>query len=259
MIKTQSIFTRNLFAITLSLSFSLGAVAAESTPIAEFSQCTFKPGKDAGDLAKATTYWQKQMAKIYPEGSSYLAAIYTPIWGDRDGDFVWGGFSPNLNNWAANSAAYMNSKEAKAANDKFDAVADCSPPNTYMIKGLHQGMESKPDDNMAIAEIFSCTLNEGKTMSNVMAAEQAWNAQAAAMKIPTNSWRFTPAWANTQSDLAYMVLHDDLVAFAANTTNWQSQSGTSAIDAGFASVMNCESFVMSSELVSRPTVGWPDQ
>jgi hypothetical protein len=255
----SSNYLRPVFAITLALLFNQGLLAAESPPIGDFSQCTYKAGKDAGDLDKATAYWQQQMAKIYPEGGSYLGVIYTPIWGSGESDFVWGGFAPNLNDWATGTTEYLSHKEAEVANARFEAVADCTPANAYVVSQLHQGAEPKPDDNDSIIEVFACTLHDGKTMTNAMAAEKAWNAQAKAMGYPVSSWRFTPAWANTQVDLMYMVAHDDLPAFGANNTNWMGYAGSGAINTGFAAAMSCESFVMSAKIVSRPAPGsWPE-
>jgi hypothetical protein len=237
-----------------ALMFAQTSLAAEMPTVADFSMCTYKSGKGPNDLDKAVSYWQTQMGKIYPEGSTYFAAIMTPVLGHTESDFIWAGFSPNLNEWAAGGKAYTSSKEGQAANARFEAIADCSVPNSHVMTTLYQGAEPDPTDDNGVIEIFACTLNEGKTRANVLAAEQAWAAQSTALKLPLSSWRFNPAWANSPADLVYFVAHDDLKAFAANNTAQLTDPGAAGVNAGFADTMTCESWVKASQIVFRPTM-----
>jgi hypothetical protein len=159
--------------------------------------CTYEPGKGPNDLNKAVSYWQTQMGKIYPEGSTYFAAMMTT---------------------------------------------------------LYQDAEPEPTDDNGIIEIFASTVNEGKTSANVLAAEQAWAVQATALKLPLSSWRFNPAWANSPADLVYFVVHDDLKAFAVNSTARLTDPNVADVNAGFADTMTGVSWVKASKIVHRPTM-----
>jgi len=119
---------------------------------------------------------------------------------------------------------------------------------------LHQGAEPDPTDDNGVIEIFACTVNEGKTSANVLAAEQPWAAQAIALKLSLSSWRFNPTWANSPPDLVYFVAHDDLKAFAANSTARLTDPRVAGVNAEFADTMTCESWVKASQIVHRPTM-----
>ena len=133
------------------------------------------------------------MGETYPEGSTYFAAIMPPVLGHTESDFIWAGFSPNLNDWAAGGGVYTSSKEVLTANARVEAVAACSVPNSHVLTTLYQGAKPDPTDDNDVIEIFICTVNAGKTSANVLAAEQAWVAHATALKLSLSSWPFNPA------------------------------------------------------------------
>jgi len=197
--------------------------------------------------------------KIYPESSTHIAAIRTPVLGHTESDFFWASLSPNLNEWAAGAETYTSSKEGQAANARFEAVADCSVPNSHVMTTLlYQGVEPDPTDDNDALEIFSCTVSQGKASDNALAAEQACAAQATALKLPFSSWRFNPAWANSPTNLVYFVAHDDLKAFPANSTARLTDPSVAGVNAGFADSMICESWVKASQIVHRPTMAPAD-
>jgi hypothetical protein len=237
-----------------TLLFAQSSLAAETPTIASFSMCAYKSGKGPVDLNKAVSYWQTQIEKVFPDGSNYFAVIMTPVLGSTNSDFIWGGFSPNLNEWAEGGEAYMSSKAGQSANASFEAIADCSVPNSHFMTTLYEGAEAVRTDDNGIVEVFSCKLHEGKTRDNVLAAEQAWSAHAKALELPINSWRFNPAWSNGPADIVYFVAHDDMRAFAANNTARFTDSGVALVNAGFAATMNCEAWVKSSRIIYRPTM-----
>jgi len=245
---TLSIFTTLVFLF----SASGAALAAETGPIVEAFSCTFNSGKDADDLDDAVKFWQTQVEKIGSKDlDSYFAVTVMPIRANFDGDFYWLGSNANLNSFARGQAAYNNSKAGRAADARFAEMSSCKS-NTYFSTELHTAMVPEEGDNQAVLEMYGCTLNKGKTLSNVMGAEAMWKAQITAMEAKVSAYRWTPFHANTPYDLVYVVVNDDLEALAAQQTNWLTSEGGRMSDMAFQSVMSCESGIFASKIAHLP-------
>jgi hypothetical protein len=241
-----------LAALVFLFSASGTALAEETGPIVEAFSCTFNSGKDADDLDDAVKFWQAQVDKIGSKDlDSYFAVTVMPIRANFDGDFYWLGSNANLNAFARGQTAYDNSKEGRAADARFAAMSSCKS-NTYFSTELHAAMVPEEDDDQTVLEMYGCTLNKGKTLSNVMGAEAAWKEQITAMEAKISAYRWTPFHANTPYDLVYVVVNDDLEALAAQQTKWLTSEGGRMSDMAFQSVMSCESGIFASKVVHMP-------
>jgi hypothetical protein len=242
-----------LSIITLiSIVVSGVVIAAETRPVVESYACDFKSGKDIDDLNSAVKYWQGQVDKIgSTDLDGYFAVTAMPLMGRAEADFYWFGVNPNLNQMVRAQTAYTNSTEGQSADKRFIAMSRCKM-NAYFLEPIYSGYEAEADDDDGVLEIFGCTLKEGQDMSDVQEAEETWQKQAAGMGFKVAVYRWDNFKTISQYDLVYLEVNDDLESFGANTTTWLTTDSARSADAAFASVMTCDSAVLSSHIIHRP-------
>lgn len=116
--------------------------------------------------------------------------------------------------------------------------------NLFFSEDIYVGSSPGEGDTDFILEGFGYTLKEGKTLANVVAAEVIFTALFAPMKSKVN----------VPVDLVYLIVHDDLMAFASyNTSITTSEAGTAAQN-GLFQIMDCNGGLYSGNVVHVPQV-----
>jgi hypothetical protein len=245
-------------ALIVAACFAWSAQAAETGPVTEVFACTLKSGKAMADFDKAVGFWQTQMDSI-PGGDEYFAATLVPFRADTEGvDVFWLGSSNNLNAWAKNSATYTASAEGRAAQARFDDVAECAS-GLYFTAALHEGLPAPTADNKtSVIEAYQCTLNDGRTMANAEHANATWLAYIDAVKatnpelVKFSAYMMQPWLADTPFDLVYLIVNDDMQDFGKINTAAMTTSAGQAVQAEFDEAMSCAGGLFNGTVIRQP-------
>lgn len=241
---------RILLSVMLCLIVPLQLQAAETPPVIELFDCNYNSGQDRDDLDKAVDYWRGAMEDV--EGSeNYFAAIFSPIRSSSPFDVHWVGASANLNAWADYVSGYGGSSQGQASQARFDKVVSCKS-NLFLSERVYSGSPSRPEDGQQVAEAYGCQLRHGKTMANVNAIEGEWTDAAAEIDSKVNVLRWTPLVANVEYDLIYVIVHDDLAAFASNNTAQFNSSALNIAGSLLNTVMECKGGVYNVDVIQQP-------
>ena len=218
------------------------AIAEETPPATQVFLCNFLDGKDIDDVDEATEFFKKQIEKIdSADLNAYQAFLWEPYVGRTDYDFLWFGAHANLNALARAQSALEGSKEGQAASEEFDDIVKCSSA-IALTEVIYDGEGEPVSDGQALIESYVCQLREGKTVADARAVVKDWSALMATLPTTGSMTALmrVPLIANTPTDIAYVLVHDDLEQFGQRTTAYQNGGGRE-LDARFNGVHNCES------------------
>jgi hypothetical protein len=242
--------------LIVAACFALSAQAAETDTVTEGFACTLKPGKTMADFDKTTAFWQKQMASI-PGSNESFAAVLTPLRADTPVDVFWLGSETNLNAWAKNTAAYYASAEGNAAEAEFDKVASCES-GLWFSRPVHEGLAAPAAGDTSVIEAYQCKLKDGKTIANVENAHAKWRQYVESAKSTDPSlakfsaYVLTPWLAQTEYDLVYLVVNDNLQDFGKLNTAAMTGASGPAVQAAFDDAMSCDAGLFTGKVVWAP-------
>ena len=136
------------------------------------------------------------------------------------------------------SMAYQASEQSEVSSALFASVADCESGIAFQEVILEA--KAQPDlSNGYIIESFVCSINPGKDMGDVRKAIKTWHAYSTKVGSPGPVIMRTLQVGNFPFDLSYFVVHQDLTAYAANTTKYLTGKGIESTQAALDKVQSC--------------------
>lgn len=187
------------------------------TPVEAYA-CDFNDGKGPADLAAVVKDWNDWMDE---EGQTdYFAFTMSPtFYGERNFDVAWFGVWPDGNAMGAGTDFWLGNGQEYAA--RYFDVLTCDSHTQFASVQMRQPPESDMDRGDTFVLSFSnCSMEEGKTFEDYVAAQQEWNAYAEENGITGGAWAMFPVWGeNVEADYDFKA-----VGSAANYTqlgaNW---------------------------------------
>lgn len=160
--------------VTSPLLVAIGAQAQQDqpapTPVIEIYQCTYRGNSDMDDLRPVATRFNAWADRN--NMTNYTAFMATPYAysPELEADVLWIGAWPNGTTMGADEALYLSQGgEVSAA---FDAVVDCSAHALYAEVVVNQPAAPPPQNGIAMFE--DCTVHEGRTAGEAIAALEQW-------------------------------------------------------------------------------------
>jgi len=239
---------RQLFAAACA-ALSLMATSVSTAQVSESGMgkvlpvelyaCSFKDGKDAGDLDRVVARWNEFM----DEGSndSYSAWLLTPYFygAEQDFDIVWMGAFTDGNAMGGGEHRWLT--EGGDIAEAFAEVVDC---------GAHVGLSSAqykaPPGNetprSSILTMMDCELNEGKRYSDVKAAELEWAEYQSEAGSENGTWHWFPTFGGGDAEYDYKVVtgYASFVELGADWEQFANGGGRAASMDIFDDVDECD-------------------
>tara|TARA_B100001121_G_scaffold203669_1_gene178222 strand:+ start:2262 stop:3026 length:765 start_codon:yes stop_codon:yes gene_type:complete len=194
---------KNLLIVSFCSLFSLTNLMADDHVISygmEGYQCDFKDGVNFEDLVAfmeedLNPYADKNWP--VPYSGFYLSPFL------RSGDEIafdvsWVGFTNNHEDMGIVQDSWF-SEDASETFSKWESLADCSTQGYYMaIEARTPTVQFTEGDN-SIWAIRSCSLNEGKTVEDLLASDKEWNAYMDKIGHTGGVWRWVPVAGTSNS------------------------------------------------------------
>ena len=134
---------------------------------------------------------------------------------------------------------YQASEEGQIAGALFDAVVDCESGIAFQ----EQILEAKEQLNLSdgyIIESYVCSIKPGKDMGDIRKAIKKWHAYVTEIGNDGPVVIRTLQIGNFPFDLSYFIVHKDLAAYAASSTNYLTSKGNEATQAALDAVQTCK-------------------
>lgn len=212
--------------------------------------CQMNEGKSASDLMKVVDDWNEWADDN--ELDAYTAWIMNPIF-KSDADFVreagWFGYSPNFTEAGKGLQAWMTN--GKKLNERFNDVWTCSWHSefaTMLVRPPADGPSS------AIVSFSDCSLNEGVTPADLMAATAKWNAYLDEQEVMNAIAYHFPGHGNPAdmtADMKVSIWRPSLESYGRDADLYVNGGGLQANDAIFGEVMSCDSARMYAATLIR--------
>lgn len=219
-----------LTAVSAGLAVMGGASGAladehevESPPMraVETWTCSLREGKSMDDLEKANNAWLKWMDDWGQE--DYYAAMVTPFFfGERSFDVGWIGVFRDGKAFGIGNDKWVN--DSGDLGEMFAEVITCDSHTGWVSMNL---MSSSPDesdddepDNTFVLSFSNCSMKDGHTFEEYLAATKEWEAYANEHGITERAWVWFPIVGEKNNDYGFKVVsaQDDYTAMG---ENWQ--------------------------------------
>jgi hypothetical protein len=235
---------------------TFGAHAAETGLMREVYACNFLAGKGMADLDAARDFLVAQTKKMGSKdvGKS-TTFLWTPFKTSTDWDFLWFNMHENLNALGRDQDAYNNSPEGEAIGAKFGEIVECAAGIFAHEQIYDGGQDQDTDSRPVILESFACTLNAGKSMSDVRDAVAFWKKQVDALGIykgAYDAYMQTPLIASAARDVYFFGVHPSMTEYAKRTTAYATSEGGMAADQRFDAVQSCSSSLWFGQVYISP-------
>ena len=188
MAKTSKLLIASLS--TIFLSFSVLSNDAEPTfvPVEGFA-CNYAPGRDMDDLMKVVNEWNEYVDESDVQYSAWVFSTY--FYSDEEtADFFWIGASPTWEELGKTQTLMMEPEGQKLSN-KFNRVTPCSDHTNWGYENVRE-FQSEDGDNQGVTSIVWCSLTEGTTYEQVLAADKKFNEYADSMNMKGGAGRWYP-------------------------------------------------------------------
>jgi len=192
---------------------------------AHINVCSFRDGKDWGDLDKLNEEFAEFVGE---EGTDYSYWILTPRFReDSEMHFAWlgswnsgAGFGAGFDNWAAN---------AGKLEQMFADTADCGS-NMMAITPIVADPENGPTDG--VVWFSRCTLEDDKGLGDAVAAHAKGSAAMMEMGVQAQSWAFLPVlgFGDAEHDYYHVATFDSYTGLGAgfdanfNMGGWKARA-----------------------------------
>lgn len=208
------------------LASSSGAVLAQDEQpenpvmrVVEGWTCDYNEGKGPADLKKANDAWNAWMDESGQ--NDYYAAILTPyFYGEYKFDIGWLGVSRDGNVFGGGTQRWINEGGEVAA--MFGDAITCKSHTAWvsMVVDPSDGDDGDESDNDFVVSMSNCSIKEGHTFDDYMAANAEWDAYAKENGINTVGWAWFPVAGESNNDYGFKAVsaEDDFVTMGAN---WQ--------------------------------------
>lgn len=212
--------------------------ARESALPVELFACQWQDGKDMEDLRKVTERFNSWADK---RDSAYNAWTLIPVFrtAEEGLDVGWIGSWGSGPEMGASLGTWMSEGRDMAAD--FNEVIDCSDAHALMASYAVNAPEGPPGDGLVW--FSSCTLGEGVSIDQAMAAHRKVAAMMREMGGKASSWVFVPALGagDIEFDYYHVVLHDSYADLGSNFDRYFNSGGYSRAAASMQDVASCDS------------------
>lgn len=232
-----------LLSLTLawsSLASGQTAEGPESGPVELFA-CEFMDGMALKDLNKVNERFNKWADK---NDMAYAAWVLFPQFRSSgiEMDFLWVGSWGDGVSMGSGLDAWMNEvkQDGQLVQDYAD-VMDCSAGHVLMSSVEINAPEGPPvDGNVWLSQ---CSLADGKTGMDALAAHGKVAAALGGMGISSSSWAFFPALGLPDADYDYLqvVAHKNYAHLGANYDKYYMEGGVQKAQAILGEVAQCKS------------------
>jgi hypothetical protein len=219
------------------------------TPVETFT-CNYLDGKGPADLAKVVDAWNEWWDD---KGmTSYFAATITPYYfGELKFDVGW------IGGWADGAAMGTSldtwTTEGTGMNAKFFEVIECGSHSSFASINVREAQSNDDDgDDTFILNFSNCSIEEGKTFEEYMAAQNEWNDYADEIGIVGGTWVMFPTAgeANDDYDFKLVTSAPDHTTVG---TNWDlfAEGHYRKSNALFNDLLDCDSTRVYSAHIER--------
>jgi hypothetical protein len=231
-------------ACLMSLLWTGSALAQNPAPPA-FSAidsylCNYNEGKNRADLDKVTAKWNKWMDKN--GGAPYSAWVLTPALTSTNMpiDLAWLGVWANGNDMGKGMQAWAESDGALAAD--FNSVMTCGEHSNAASVNIRPPGKEWPGKS-SVTVFTNCTVAEGKTIPDAMAAHQAWAKHLGDTGSKAGMWAFFPGAGQNNPTWDYKIVsgYPDYVSYGADWESYTNGQGWATAGKIFDGVTSCDS------------------
>jgi hypothetical protein len=208
------------------LASASGAVLAQDEEpenpvmrVVEGWRCDYNDGKGPADLKKANDAWNEWMDEKGHD--DYYAAILTPnFYGEYMFDVAWLGVARDGNVFGSGTQSWLDEGGEVAA--MFGDAISCNSHTAWvsMVVDPSEGDNEDDSDNDFVVSMSNCSIKEGHTFDDYVAANAEWDAYAKENGINTVGWAWFPVAGESNNDYGFKAVsaEDDYVQLGAN---WQ--------------------------------------
>ena len=177
--------------------FSLSSTLAADDHVISYGmegyQCNYKDGVTFDDLVSFT---QEDLNPYADENwtASYSGFYLTPFLRSSDDvsfDVGWVGFTNNHKDMGKVQDSWF-SETASDTFEKWESLADCSSQGYYMAIEARTPSVEFIEGETTFWSISSCSLNEGKTIEDLLTSDKAWNEYMDKLNHSGGVWRWVP-------------------------------------------------------------------
>lgn len=219
----------SILAITMAgLVFATGSgsVLAEDAEteyppmqVVEGWTCKYRDGKGPEDLAKANAAWNKWMDET--SQNDYAAAVVTPyFFGEPGFDFGWLGVAKTGSVFG--KGTHLSITEGSEIGEMFGQIITCDSHTAWisMMVDTPDDDEVDNDDNDFVLSISNCSIKDGHTFEDYLAAAREWDTYSREHGIDGVGWVWFPVAGEKDNDydFKYAGAEDD---FIQQGENWQ--------------------------------------
>lgn len=183
--------------------------------------CSFKDGKGMDDLEKPNKAWLEWMDDWGQE--DYYAAMLTPFfYGERSFDVGWIGVYRDGKAFGIGNDKWVN--DSGKLGELFNEVITCNSHTGWVSMVLMSTDEKESDDdesdNTFVLSFSNCSIKDGHTFEEYMAASREWEAYANEHGITERVWAWFPLVGEANNDYTFKVVsaQDDYTAMG---ETWQ--------------------------------------
>jgi hypothetical protein len=202
--------------------------------------CNYNDGKGPADLDKTVAAWNEWMDD--KGQGDYFAVTMTPnYFGERAFDVAWVGVWRDGNAMGRGADLWIN--EGGEIADGFSEVLTCDSHANFASQNVKQPAQNDedPDDDTFVVTFSNCSIREGRTIDEYMAAQEEWKAYADEHGFTGGTWIWWPVYGESDNDYDFKIVSsaDDHAAMGAN---WQlfSEGHYAKSNELFDDIVNCD-------------------
>ena len=169
----------------------------------ELNVCNYAEGKDREDYDRALgvmTEWMEDN-----ESEPYLALLLSPAYaGDPEFDFVYVGAWPSGSGMGRDLAHWFATADDAIA--AMDEATDCGVSAMFGGTTIKAPPEGPPPDEFMLS-ISDCTVEDGRTVDEALAALEEWGAYRDATGSPGGMFVWFPAYGDGEADYTFKLLN----------------------------------------------------
>jgi hypothetical protein len=210
------------------------------TPVIEVFPCTYRDNNDMDNLrsvnARFNTWADRNNV------TTYTAFTLTPYAysADLEADVLWLGAWPNGAAMGDNEALWLSQGGDVSA--AFDAVVECNSHSLYAEVVINQPSTPPPETGVAMFE--DCTVHDGRTVGEAIAAATQWVEYTKARGAPDGFSAFLFPLAGLEGDADYdfkvVTGFDSMQAFG-RATDLYTGGGFLRAEELFGRLLTCNS------------------
>ncbi len=212
----------------------------EPPAVAELYACSYKDGKDMGDLMSARDYLLKQADKAEIKlGPSFL---WTLIKGGVGFDLLWLDAHESFDAFAKQYDAAAGSEAMASVPARFNTVVDCSA-GLATIATVHEREDYTPDPNgSAIVSALACNWkpNAGMSASGDLLSHIAGTVGGLGKDAPGAMYAMTPRTAGPNTpDIVLFTVNQSMSSYAKFNAALRSSDQGPALGRHLDQVADC--------------------